>query len=331
MHNRQVAMLNRMGDLFQSCITAEDAYHVIALAGPQLFPGKAGALYLLDSDLDRARVATRWGTLRLPEDEFARDACMALRRGRKYWVAPGRPGRPCQHVGPAEGAVYVCMPLVALGEVMGVLHIRDAGPRPASDIDDGTLALAQAAADSMALALAYVRVRQTLREQSIRDPLTGLFNRRYMQEFLKSELRRAGRGGYPVGLILLDLDHFKAFNDTFGHAAGDAVLRDLGDCLRSHVRQEDIACRFGGEEFVLILPQATPAVARERAEQVRQVVKALHLRQPGGAALKPLSASLGVASFPADGADGEQLLRAADETMYTAKRWGGDRVCEKAT
>jgi diguanylate cyclase (GGDEF)-like protein len=242
-----------------------------------------------------------------------------------YAIGSDRPGRPCRHVQPARGLSYICMPLLAMNEVMGVLHLCAAGPEPAEPLDEATLELARAAADSLALALGYVGARQALREQSIRDPLTGLFNRRYMEETLERELRRGGRGGYPLGLIMLDVDGFKGFNDAFGHAAGDAALRELGSYLRMQVRGEDVACRYGGEEFMLILPEASFEVTRERAEQVREGVKQLRLRH-GGQALSPLTLSLGIAAFPADGATPADLLSAADAALYQAKRLGRDRV-----
>jgi diguanylate cyclase (GGDEF)-like protein len=325
LHNRQVGMLNRMGDLFQSCMTADDAFHVIGLVGPQLFPGKSGALYLMTAGHDQTWTAARWGSMRLPEAGFDRDDCLALRRRRLVAIGASRPGRPCRHVEPADGTPYLCVPLVALGEVVGVLHLRDVGPHASDDLDDTTIELARAAADSMALALGYVRLRHALREQSIRDPLTGLFNRRYMEETLDRELHRARRGGYSVGVIMLDLDRFKGFNDTFGHEAGDAALRDLGDYLLTRVRDGDIACRYGGEEFVVIMPNATPQVMRERAEQLREGIKAIQTRH-AGEIIGPLSSSLGLATFPADGATSLEVLRAADAALFEAKRGGRDRV-----
>jgi diguanylate cyclase (GGDEF)-like protein len=323
--NRQVASLNRLADLFQSCMTAEDAYHVIALSGPQLFPGWSGALYLLNTGRDQARAVAHWGPIHLPEAGFSRDDCLALRRGRPYSVGPGRPTRPCRHVQPADDLPYVCVPLVAVGEVVGVLHLRAVGPQRSQDLDAAMLDLARAAADSMALALGYVRLRHALREQSIRDPLTGLFNRRYMEETLDRELGRARRGGYPVGVIMLDVDDFKRVNDTFGHEAGDAALRDLGQYLRAEIRAGDVACRYGGEEFTLILPNTPFKAMRERAEQLRQGIQDLRLEHQGRA-LGPLTFSLGLAAFPAHGASRAEVLQAADAALYQAKREGRDRV-----
>jgi diguanylate cyclase (GGDEF)-like protein len=185
--------------------------------------------------------------------------------------------------------------------------------------------LAETVADRVSLALVNLRLRETMRQQSIRDPLTNLFNRRYLEETLERETQRAARRGLPLGIIMLDIDHFKNFNDTFGHAAGDALLRELGTFLRLHVRQEDIPCRYGGEEFTLILPEATRDVTRQRAETLCREVAQLRV-QHAGQPLGAVTLSLGVAVFPDQGATGETVLRAADAALYAAKRLGRNRV-----
>jgi diguanylate cyclase (GGDEF)-like protein len=217
--------------------------------------------------------------------------------------------------------------MMAQGEALGILHIqggRDAQGRP-EGLEDSKQQLAMTLAEQIGLALANLKLRETLRVQSIRDPLTGMYNRRYMEESLERELRRAARNYRPLGAIMLDLDHFKRYNDTFGHDAGDSVLREFGNFLQTRVREEDIACRFGGEEFVLILPDASLEVTRQRADQLREGVKRLQL-QHRGQGLGPVTASLGVAVFPEHGANSDDLFRAADEALFQAKAQGRDRV-----
>jgi diguanylate cyclase (GGDEF)-like protein len=185
--------------------------------------------------------------------------------------------------------------------------------------------LAVTVAEQFALALANLRLRETLRGQSIRDPLTGLFNRRYMEETLDRELRRAERERRALSLILLDIDRFKSFNDTFGHEAGDTVLASLGALLRSTLRAGDVACRYGGEEFVLILPAASLADAHRRAEEIRESIRGLRVSL-GGRPLEAVRCSMGVAAFPEHGEEGDALLRAADAALYRAKGEGRDQV-----
>ncbi len=164
-----------------------------------------------------------------------------------------------------------------------------------------------------------------LRDQSVRDHLTGLFNRRYLEETLERELARSARERRPLGLIMLDIDHFKDFNDALGHAAGDALLEALGALLRAHVRGSDVVCRYGGEEFLLVLPDASGAIAAQRAEQLRDDVSRMRVAH-GDQDLGSVTVSLGVAVFPEHGPTGDAVLKAADAALYRAKDEGRDRV-----
>jgi diguanylate cyclase (GGDEF)-like protein len=179
--------------------------------------------------------------------------------------------------------------------------------------------------EHIAMALSNLRLHETLRSQSIRDPLTGLFNRRFMEESLELEIRRAARNQRPLGMIMVDLDHFKYFNDNFGHEAGDLLLKELGALLKGNIRGEDIACRYGGEEFTLILPEGTGAVTRQRAEFFRDAIQRLdvHFR---GLPLGKITASMGVAVFPDHGRSAKELIEAADKALYRSKSDGRDRV-----
>jgi diguanylate cyclase (GGDEF)-like protein/PAS domain S-box-containing protein len=172
---------------------------------------------------------------------------------------------------------------------------------------------------------ALLESQKLLREQSVRDHLTGLFNRRYMEETLERELLRAARKQLSLGVIMLDVDNLKRFNDTYGHAAGDAILRELGKMLLGHVRGEDIPSRYGGDEFIIVLPDASREVTRERAELLRQNAHHFNI-QFEGQTLEPVTLSLGVAVFPEDGSTRAAVLKAVDDALYRAKREGRDRV-----
>jgi diguanylate cyclase (GGDEF)-like protein len=185
-------------------------------------------------------------------------------------------------------------------------------------------------ADRIGLALANIRLHETLQGLSTHDPLTELYNRRYMEESLERELLRSQRSGAPVGVIMLDIDHFKAFNDRFGHKAGDGLLRSLGRLLRQSIRASDIACRYGGEEFLVILPDSTAETALQRAERLRSEVRDLNVRH-GAEVQEAVTASFGVAVFPQDGPSVEAIIRAADMALYRAKQEGRDRVIAAGT
>lgn len=229
----------------------------------------------------------------------------------------------CVHVRKDFYGSYLCVPMMAQGEALGILHLSFSEPN--KDFTKHQQRLASTVAERVGLALANLRLREALRSQSVRDPLTGLFNRRYMEESLEREMRRAARNRKPVGAIMIDLDHFKRFNDTFGHEAGDMLLREFGNLARARTRMEDIACRYGGEEFIIIMPDASLENTYARAEQLREAIKHLEFRS-GGQPIGMVTASMGIAAFPDHAGTVEALVRAADTALYQAKRSGRDRV-----
>jgi diguanylate cyclase (GGDEF)-like protein len=218
--------------------------------------------------------------------------------------------------------------LAAQGETLGVLYVENVS-EPAVNAGPDQMGFlerqATAVAERISLALANLRLREVLRGQSIRDPLTGLFNRRFMEESLERELRRAMRGKQQVALLMLDIDHFKRFNDTFGHQAGDALLRALGNLLKESTRGQDVVCRYGGEEFAFVLAGASLDAARKRAELLREEIKQLNVRH-GGQPLGAVTLSIGIAVFPDNADSAESLLKAADNALYRAKEQGRDRI-----
>ncbi len=319
-HADELRQLNELSDLLQACRSAEEAYNVMVGAMQQLFAGDSGALAIFKASQNFLEVVASWGDA--PRDlVFRPDECWGLRRGRVHLVQPGSDIR-CAHSDAQATSSCLCVPMMANGESLGVLQILHGAPEP---FPEAKQRLAQAVAGQFELALASLRLQETLRNQSIRDPLTGLFNRRYMEESLEREVHRAVRNGYPLAILMLDVDHFKRFNDTFGHDAGDALLREVGQLLQSQIRGDDIACRYGGEEFTIVLVNVTPEIAQRRAEALRQAVKRLqvrHLRQ----ALGPISISIGIAHCPEHGREVAPLLRRADAALYRAKHEGRDRV-----
>lgn len=322
--NQEGNLLNEMGDVLQSCYAPEEAQAAIAAYVEKLFPGESGALCMLN-DRNLLEAIATWGSGPRGEEIFGVEDCWALRRGQIHVVQDMKHGLRCEHLGEGAATPYICVPMMARGTAIGVLHVRTSSEPPLGRSLNSVQPLARTVAEHVGLAMANFNLRQTLRIQSIRDPLTGLFNRRYMEETINREIPRATRYGRPLGIILFDIDHFKDFNDRFGHAAGDTILSTLGEFVRAHIRSEDIACRYGGEEIVLILPDAPLDVTVARAEMLRSGVSALSLEHRGRA-LGSVAISLGVAVFPRHGATGEALLRAADQALYRAKSGGRDRV-----
>jgi diguanylate cyclase (GGDEF)-like protein len=324
----EVALLNQLGGHLQACLSLEEASAIVGRLGPQLFPGAAGALFIVDAPRHAVERVAVWGHPGVSGPPlFPPDGCWALRRGQLFLVSDTAAGLVCPHVGPPVPPAYLCVPLLAQNEALGVLHLAVPAPLAARPGEPGEAPerLAVAVAEQLALALANLRLREELRAQSIRDPLTGLFNRRYMEETFERELRRAEREHLPVTLLLVDVDHFKRFNDAFGHDGGDAVLAALGALLRERVRAGDIACRHGGEEFLLILPGASIEGGRRRGNELREAVRELQVFHRG-ALLSPITVSIGIAAFPDHGPTGEALIRAADAALYRAKHEGRDQV-----
>jgi diguanylate cyclase (GGDEF)-like protein/PAS domain S-box-containing protein len=323
--NRTMTLVNEMADMLQACQVSEEAYEAIGHFMPRYFSEDAGALYILNNSRNLFEPVVSWGQDPPAVPFFAPDECWSVRRGRLHKVENPQDTLCCPHVAESIPGGYLCVPLIALGETLGVIHLQPRPPVKAQPPALGAVKdqLALTMAEDLAMALANLRLREKLRSQAIRDPLTGLFNRRYLEETLERELNRVKRQGTSLGVIMMDLDHFKEYNDTFGHSAGDELLSALGILLKSQVRGEDIACRYGGEEFLLILPGASLEIALERAESLHQAVKEMHQHHQG---LKPTSLSLGVAVYPDHGDTGGQLIRSADAALYQAKQGGRDRV-----
>ena len=328
---RDAAKLTELVDILQSCQTVEEGYRVIASALPANLPSASGALCITAPSRNVVEAVVTWGVAPPIEKMFAPESCWALRRGKVHEVGDAASPLRCAHAGKSLASGFLCIPLVAHGETMGVLclervaPVSDAALLPEEDAMETLARQASAVGDRISLALANLKLREVLRGQSIRDPLTGLFNRRYMEESLDREVQRASRNGAEVALLLVDLDHFKQFNDTFGHQAGDTLLREFGDFLRQRTRGQDVACRYGGEEFVVILTGASLDAGRKRAEFLREELKHLTVRHVGQV-LGAVTASVGISAYPVHGATSEDLLRAADTALYLAKSEGRDRA-----
>ncbi|MCC6346764.1 MAG: diguanylate cyclase, partial [Nitrospirales bacterium] len=276
--NREIEVLSGMVSMLQACVSIEEACTVLGASLQKLFPGESGAVYLFSPSRDIFEPVVLWGEERVHEEPLEAKECWALRLGRVYAVDSSHRGMICPHMADALQAEYICVPLAAQGETMGLLHVRFGAQwlRSHEGMRERKKAmerLVEAVAESIALSLANFRLRETLFRQSTHDALTGLCNRRSMDELLERELHRMARKGQTLGIIMLDIDHFKTFNDIYGHKAGDMLLREMGFFLKRNIREEDYACRYGGEEFVIILPETDPEKGRYRAEQLRKLIK----------------------------------------------------------
>ncbi|GAB4483814.1 MAG: hypothetical protein Kow0088_27120 [Anaerolineales bacterium] len=323
LNNRRSQVLAEMADLLQSCRTADEAFPIIAHYAQTLIPESTGALYLLRSLQGVAEKVSQWGRESSGENELALNECWGIRRG-KIHISQDAEGPVCDHLGEPIPQRYICVPLIAQGETIGLLHIRDVDGSGENRMDEMSK-IGISIAEHIAPALSNLNLRDKLRSQAIRDPLTGLFNRRYMEETLDREIRRAARHQYSVGLIMCDIDQMKPINDNHGHDAGDVVLRQIGGLMKKIFRGEDVACRYGGDEFVVILPEASLSDVWQRAEHLRESVKKMQYEYDGKS-IGPVTLSIGIAAFPELGSTVERLIQVSDAAVYLAKHEGGDRV-----
>jgi diguanylate cyclase (GGDEF)-like protein len=286
-------------------------------------------MFIFSASRNVLQAITIWGAAsHSTESTFTPSECWALRRGRVHQSLTGGGAIRCSHLGRGARLLSLCTPLMAHGETLGVLSLTaesketTGAPSAVFEFDAGRAA---SLAEQAALSFANLKLREKLRQQSVRDPLTGLFNRRYLEEFLETELPRASRNKRSIGVLMIDVDNFKKFNDLFGHDAGDTVLREFGDYLAKFTRRGDVACRYGGEEFVLILPESSLEDAQRRAEELRVSFEQLSIKH-GDMVLGKVTLSAGVAAFPQHGSTSAALLTAADGALLRAKAAGRDRV-----
>jgi diguanylate cyclase (GGDEF)-like protein/PAS domain S-box-containing protein len=327
---RESKELSELGDSLQSCQKVEEAYRMSQNALSGILGLRPGVLFVLNPSRDLVESVATWNNCSTTEPVFHPDDCWALRRGKPYG-GPGSP-LPCSHIRASGATNYLCVPLVAQGETLGVLYVEDktsllASSPKAVHFEQATLKRrANAVAERVSLALANLKLRELLRNQSIRDALTGLYNRRYLEESLNRELQRAKRAGRSLSVVMLDLDHFKHFNDTFGHQVGDILLKEVAGVIKGRVRAGDLACRYGGEEFSLIIAEVDTEGTLKCVESIREAIKHLSLHNRGQT-LGTITVSAGIACHPIHGDNAEELIRAADEALYQAKKAGRDRIC----
>lgn len=322
--SHRATLLAKMGELLQSCVSKDEVFAAALGYAPRIFPARRGALALLNAERSLAEVAGSWNECHLATAAFELSSCWALRTGHPHLVIAGDTTAPCEHASGVK-TTYLCVPILAQGEALGVLHFQATEGMAA--VADSEMSLQTTFAGQIGLSVANIRLREALRSQSIKDPLTGLYNRRFLTEMMDREIRRAARAEQSLGVLMLDLDHFKKFNDTYGHDAGDTILREAASFLTRSIRIEDTVCRFGGEEFVIILPTADLNAAHTRAERIRSKLHELTVLHQGQS-LGMITVSVGIATLPQHGTSAKELLEAADAALYRAKRGGRDRVVD---
>lgn len=329
-HISQMDLVQKLSESLESSCHIDEAYSILKRFLPKLFPASSGALFEWKAELDLLEASAGWGEKALQETVFSSEECRAMRRGQPHEVVGANSPVRCPHLTHLTQANTICAPLNGSGETLGVLCVR-ASPYELSQpretqarLSESRKRIVETIAGHVALMLTNLRLRDRLKAQSIRDPVTGLFNRRYLDETLPRELHRAARNGKCVSVIMCDIDCFKQFNDANGHIAGDDLLRSFGELVQKTVRAGDIACRYGGDEFVLLLLDTPLDTAKRRAELLQREFERL-LIPVGQKSLSPGTFSVGISVHPDHGVTPSALLQAADQALYSNKSMRGNR------
>ncbi len=321
--NFEISMQSEMLTMMQFSQEIDETYKMVGQVLRQLFPGLNGSLLALNSSRNELSEHYSWGIDGLSRSSFQAEACWALRSGKPFLNVDTNQGFVCQHIPqPLPHSTY-CVPFMIDNVPAGCLSIWPNLPN--GSIQETEIRLANSTCEQIGLAFTNIKLRQGLREQAIRDGLTGLYNRLYLDESITRELYRQERNGQALSVIMMDLDHLKEINDIYGHAAGDSVLRALGHLLKQSVRASDLPCRYGGDEFVLVMPETSLEIARRRAEKIADLFRKLSI--PFGAqTLGGYTLSIGIATAPQHGHTSQDLLSSVDTALYQAKRAGRDRI-----
>lgn len=317
----EVYHLQNFGTLLSACKDMEETRDIIEKIVPNLLPRVRGSLSLFRASRNLLEGAATWGGAWPGSENYIPDECWGLRTGRTYPSEDVQAARRCGHLDTEHDQFTLCIPMAAHGETVGVFSLVKDSKEP---FNTAERQMAFLIAEQVSLADANISLRNSLREQAIRDPLTGLFNRRYLLESMEQEIRRAERINDTFVVMMLDVDFFKKFNDTHGHDAGDLVLAKLGKVFTKAIRGHDIACRYGGEEFTILLTSGGRDLAVSTAERLCNMVREVEIVQ-GSTLLSGLSVSIGCAIYPDHGSTPADLLKAADDALYRAKKNGRDR------
>ena len=336
-HDTEVSLLNEMENSLQSCNSINETLIIISRYCQKLLSFTAGVVYLINPSRNYLEVATEWNAPNIPEKVFSPNQCWGLRQGNNYIYINDSPGIPCGHMHDADSLSYICVPLLAQNDIIGMLQIVVMNSNNISEKDINKLfkkneLLIKNLSVQLALAIANIQLRETLKTRSIRDPLTGLYNRMYLNEFLERDLQRAQRNSVSVTIVMMDVDYFKKLNDKYGHDAGDMALKELGTLLQENVRGTDITCRYGGEEFLLIFYETNINEGTKLVEKLRTQISHMEISLRG-TLLDKITASFGLAVFPEHGTTIAALITAADQALYQSKKNGRNRltICDTSS
>ncbi len=324
--NKKITILLEMSDVMLAANSLTELSMIAAKYAKQILDFSNGHLYIMHPSKNLLESDSSWGSPKVSIRQFSPSECWALRLG-KIHSRMKKTDVVCAHSN--EDVFHMCVPLRAQNDIFGLLYIEYDDSVSESNLDSNDKLIVGAFAEVTALALANVTLRENLRYQSIRDPLTTLYNRRYLEEFLNKQIAQSERNNESISILMMDLDHFKRINDVHGHDAGDMVLKEFSKILIDDTRPGDIAARFGGEEFIIVFYDTDLDSAYKRAEDIRFNVSRLLIKY-GADVLSKITVSIGVSSYPKDGKDTKSLIETADKALYVAKNSGRNKVVSSA-
>lgn len=315
----QVYSMQELGTLLSACASREEILGVVEKLFPELLHKMSGAIALFNSSRNQLEIKVEWGEQWAASRMYSPSDCWSLRKGREHNNKEGHRGVSCMHLTGVEENHY-CFPMIAHGDTLGVLHVKQ---QSADGLSPEEKNFIFAISEQVGLALANANLRRNLRDQATKDALTGLHNRRYLMDTVVQEISRAERHDKILGVLMLDLDHFKNFNDTYGHDCGDKVLIRLGEALKKCTREHDICCRYGGEEFTIILVENSLEGMATVAKRICQAVRDIEFPY-GNEVIKDITISIGISVFPHHGKSLDDLMKEADNMLYEVKKEGRD-------
>ncbi|MBE8992109.1 diguanylate cyclase [Nostoc sp. LEGE 12450] len=320
---QELIYLSDMADMLYCCESKDEVYQAVALTCSKLFPDMSGCICIIANSKNYVQMNSIWGDerIRTSKEIFSQSECWALRRGKFNLLSSGKSGLVCSHLIQPVSGTHLCIPLFGQGEVVGILHIY-----ALEEISPEDQQISEIIARTLGFALNNLSIKQRLTHDNLRDGMTQLFNQSYMETITEQRLAEAERSGEPLSVIFLDIDNFKFYNSRYGHVTANIVIQELAKLLLKSIRSFDIPCRWGGEEFVIVMPNMTLEALRKRVEQLRADVEQMQLKD-GDQILQGITASFGIAvSEP--GITVKDFLNRANQAMLEAKRTGKNRVME---
>ncbi len=319
----EIELMHRLANMLAACNNMVEAQQIVSDILPRILGNVNGSVSLMRASRNQLITQLDWGEAWPGSASFAPEECWSLRKGRAHQSNDDFHSLTCGHMHEMDNNQTLCIPLTAHGNTIGIMHLYfGVGD---IKIDPITEQLAFSVSEHLGLALANLSLQEKLRSQALSDPLTGLFNRRFFEQKLEEHSMNSATSEQPLSLLMLDLDHFKRFNDNFGHDAGDFVLKEISALLKQSVSEDEIACRLGGEELAILLPHYSMGQATEFGQTLCDAVRSMHLEHKG-LSLGQLGVSIGVATYPKPASDTESLVKMADNALYMAKDMGRSRV-----